>query len=98
MLDSKTVDMFPDFLKEVKEQQQPTQQEYAELYRANKADLWLENKKLRASLKQAAEIVAKNYCPANHDCPLEDTECGGGVRGMYNYAGVYKYVPSGVIK
>lgn len=77
MLDSKTVDMFPDFLEEVKEQQQPTQQEYAELYRANKADLWLENKKLRASLKQAAEIVAKNYCPANYDCPLEDSnnEC-----------------------
>lgn len=86
MLDSKTVDMFPDFLKEVKEQhlkevkeqQQPTLQEYAELFRANKADLWLENKKLRAALKQAAEIVAKNYCPANYDCPLEDTECGGG--------------------
>ena len=78
MLDSETVDMFPGFLKEVKEKQQPTQQEYAELYRANKADLWLENKKLRAALKQAAEIVAKNYCPANHDCPLEDTECGGG--------------------
>ncbi len=39
---------------------------------------WLENKKLKAALQQAAEIVAKNYCPANYDCPLEDTECGGG--------------------
>jgi hypothetical protein len=86
MLDSKTVDMFPDFLKEVKEQhlkevkeqQQPTLQEYAELFRANKADLWLENKKLRAALKQAAEIVAKNYCPADYDCPLEEAAFGGG--------------------
>jgi hypothetical protein len=38
---------------------------------------WLENKKLKAALQQAAEIVAKNYCPANYDCPLEDSnnEC-----------------------
>lgn len=55
---------------------QPTQQEYIELFRINKADLWLENKKLRAALKQAAEIVAKSYCPAGHDCPLEEMAFG----------------------
>lgn len=48
------------------------------LVRANKADLWLENKKLKAALQQAAEIVAKSYCPADHDCPLEEAAFGGG--------------------
>lgn len=46
------------------------------LVRANKADLWLENKKLKAALEDAAEIVAKNFCPANHDCPLEEMAFG----------------------
>lgn len=58
--------------------EQPTQQEYAELFQINKADLWLENKKLKAALQQAAEIVAKSYCPAGHDCPLEEAAFGGG--------------------
>jgi hypothetical protein len=48
------------------------------LVKANKADLWLENKKLKAALQQAAEIVAKNFCPANYDCPLEEAAFGNG--------------------
>lgn len=56
----------------------PEENEFVKFVKTGKDQLWLENKKLRAALKQAAEIVAKNYCPANYDCPLEDTECGGG--------------------
>lgn len=52
--------------------------EYIAILKTDKLQLWRENKKLKAALKQAAEIVAKNYCPGNYDCPLEDTECGGG--------------------
>ena len=64
---------------DVKEQQQlfkPTKQELIGMVKANKADLWLENKKLKAALEDAAEIVAKNFCPANHDCPLEEMAFG----------------------
>jgi hypothetical protein len=48
------------------------------LVRADKADLWDANKKLKAALREAAEIVAKNYCPADYDCPLEEAAFGGG--------------------
>ncbi len=65
-------------LRKIEQQQlfKPTKQELIGLVRANKADLWLENKKLKAALKQAAEIVAKRSCPAGHDCPLEEMAFG----------------------
>ena len=61
---------------DVKEQFKPTKQELIDLVRANKANLWMENKKLKAALREAAEIVAKNFCPAGHDCPLEEMAFG----------------------
>lgn len=67
-------------LRKIEQQQlfKPTKQELIGLVKANKADLWLENKKLKAALQQAAEIVAKNFCPGNYDCPLEEAAFGGG--------------------
>ncbi len=52
--------------------------EYVKIIKSDKLQLWDENKRLKAALRKAAEIVASSYCPANYDCPLEEAAFGNG--------------------
>ena len=65
-----------DLIKRMFRQFTPEEQEYIDFVKADKQELWEENKQLKAALEKAAEIVAKNFCPANHDCPLEEMAFG----------------------